>query len=353
MSRVGVVVIGRNEGERLRRCLRSLHGRVARMVYVDSGSTDGSVEFAQSLGVETITLDMSKPFTMARGRNTGYSRLLEVEPSTEFVQFVDGDCEVAPEWVEKGLAVLVARPEVAAVAGRRRERHPEASPYNRLADMEWDAAPGDVAAVGGDVMLRVEALRRVGLFDPTLIAGEEPELCVRLRRDGWKIVRVADEMTMHDAAIFRFGQWWRRAVRGGHAYAEGAWMHGRSPERHKVRETGSIVLWGLALPLVIVAAAVIFWPWGLLLALVYPALWARIALRQARRRGSAREGALFATFVVIGKFAQLRGALGFWWSLVTKRRVRLIEYKDAAPTTPPGAPPTLPGAITEPRAETT
>ncbi len=349
MTRVGVVVIGRNEGERLRRCLRSLHGRVDRMVYVDSGSTDGSVEFARSLGVEAISLDMSKPFTMARGRNTGCERLLESDQTIELVQFVDGDCEVAPGWVERAAEVLASRPDAAAVAGRRRERHPEASVYNRLADLEWDAPAGDVSAVGGDVMLRVEALRRVGLFDPALIAGEEPELCFRLRAAGWKIVRVPDEMTAHDAAIFRFGQWWRRAVRGGHAYAEGAWMHGRSPERYKVRETVSIVLWGAALPLGALALGAVTGGWGLLALLAYPLLWARIALRQRGRGRPVRDAALYALFVLAGKFAQLRGACGFWWSLLSKKRVGLIEYKGPVPVgarTPGGAARTFGGPYT-------
>src|SRR3954471_4582955 len=137
---VGVVVIGRNEGERLKRCLRSLLDQGAGpIVYVDSGSIDDSVAFARSLGVVVVNLDTSIPFTMARGRNAGFDELQRRFPALRWVQFVDGDCEVRPDWIARARAAFVGRPELAAVCGRRRERHPEASLYNRLADMEWNA----------------------------------------------------------------------------------------------------------------------------------------------------------------------------------------------------------------------
>ena len=57
MSDLGVVAIGRNEGERLRCCLNSVVGRGLPVVYVDSSSTDSSVELARSMGVEVVELD--------------------------------------------------------------------------------------------------------------------------------------------------------------------------------------------------------------------------------------------------------------------------------------------------------
>ena len=66
MNHLGVVAIGRNEGERLRRCLNSVVGRGHTVVYVDSGSTDGSTELARELGADVVELDLSLPFTMAQ-----------------------------------------------------------------------------------------------------------------------------------------------------------------------------------------------------------------------------------------------------------------------------------------------
>jgi GT2 family glycosyltransferase len=139
MSQIGVVAIGHNEGEHLVRCIKSLIEQLPTgmpIVYVDSGSTDGSVEMAQSLGVYTIGLDLSVPFTMAHGCNTGFKYLVEKFPAIDYVQFIDGDCELLPNWIDTALTAIEQNSKLAVVCGWRRERFPDASPYNRLADME-------------------------------------------------------------------------------------------------------------------------------------------------------------------------------------------------------------------------
>lgn len=326
-SEVGVVAIGRNEGERLVRCLRSLVGRVARLVYVDSGSTDGSVERARELGAEVVALDMSRPFTAARARNEGFARLTELEPSLTLVQFVDGDCEVVPGWIEEARETLAQRTDVAVVCGRRRERFPEASVYNRVIDVEWDTPVGEAKACGGDAMMRVSAFREVSGFDASLIAGEEPELCVRLRAAGWKILRIDHEMTLYDAAITELSQWWKRAVRSGHAYAEGADKHGAPPERHWVRETRRIVLWGAVIPALALTIAPLSGGLSLALLAGYPVSAYR-AYRAVRRRGIPMESAAaYAAFMTLAKGAEMQGALQYWRNKARGRRSGLIEYK--------------------------
>ena len=217
MSDLGVVAIGRNEGERLRRCLASLAGRGVAVVYVDSGSTDGSVELARSMGVEVVELDMARPFSAARARNAGFERLREIAPGVRLRRCSStatarsptaGSTGPGPSW-RPG-------PTAAVVCGRRREMFPERSVYNRLADLEWDTPVGEAIACGGDSVIRAEAFEAVGGFDPTAAAGEEPELCQRLRRAGWTVWRVDAEMTRHDLAMTRFRQWWRRQYRSGY-----------------------------------------------------------------------------------------------------------------------------------------
>lgn len=309
---VGVVAIGRNEGDRLQRCLSSLDGMRA-AVYVDSGSTDHSVELATAAGLDVVVLDSAEPLSAARARNAGFQRLLKRNPQIRYVMFVDGDCELADGWLETGRNALERHPDWGVVFGRLHERSPETSIYNRLCALEWHVPLGETAACGGNAMIRSAAFEQAGGFNDSLAAGEEPELCVRLRQQGWKIHCIDAEMAVHDAGMTRFGEWWRRSVRAGYAFALGAWLHGRSPERHYVRESRSIWFWALILPALLLLTAV---PtggdslWGFI---VYGLLFVRITLARRSRMGDPwRFAALYAAFCVLGKFPQLVGQLRFW-----------------------------------------
>jgi GT2 family glycosyltransferase len=314
--RVALVLIGRNEGARLVAALASVPAGVGPVVYVDSGSTDGSVAAAEAAGANVVRLDMARPFTAARARNEGFAALAGEAP--DYVQFIDGDCTLDPGWIGTAVAFLQANPQAAVACGRRRERRPDASVWNWLCDVEWDTPPGRAKACGGDALVRAAAFAKVGGFDPTLIAGEEPELCVRLRAAGWEIWRLDAEMTLHDADMNRFGQWWKRMRRGGHAFAEGAALHGYPPERHFVRETRSALAWGLVLPAVAVVGSLVVGPAALLLLLAWPIQ----ILRLTPRLGLTR-----AFFLTLGKLPEALGVVEFWWGRVTGSRRGLIEYK--------------------------
>ena len=318
---VGVVVIGRNEGQRLLACLASMLPLGIALVYVDSGSSDGSCEAVRRLGVPVHQLDPSRPFSAARARNEGMSAIMSISPGLEFVQFVDGDCEMAPDWVHKAVAFLSSHPEVAIVCGRRRERYPDRSIYNRLMDMEWDSPIGKATACGGDSLVRVQAFLAVGGFNPRLIAGEEPELCSRLRAKGWLIWRLDEEMTLHDADIMRFGQLWRRGVRSGYAEAEIAYSNPAS--RLELAQTFRAVFWAAVIPALAVLGGLLYWPLILLL-LLYPLQVFRIAFR---RGASERESWLYAVIMTALKFAQLQGIIRFVSLRMTGSGSRLIEYK--------------------------
>ena len=300
-TRTGAVIIGRNEGERLRACLTSTVGRVHRAVYVDSGSTDHSLTVARTLGVEALALDPALPFTAARARNAGFRHLQQSLPDMAFVQFIDGDCELHPNWIEAATAVMRRSPDAAIICGRRRERASFDSVYNHLCDIEWNTPIGQADSCGGDFLARADAFASVGGFTEELIAGEEPDLCHRLRNAGWKIYRIAREMTLHDAAMYRFSQWWQRNRRSGHASAEALHRRG-SDDPRLLRAVLSNLFW--ANPLT--------WP-------LWPLLWWRIA-----RRG----GGLYATFILLGKFPHCQGQIQYWLSIFkSSKNTRIIEYK--------------------------
>ena len=321
--KIGAVIIGRNEGERLIRCLQSVGKTVDTMVYVDSGSTDDSLAAAREAGALTVELDMTVPFTAARARNEGF-RALQAEKPVDYVQMIDGDCELQPDWIATAQAFLDANPDAAIACGRRRERFPEATIYNRMCDYEWDTPIGDAKACGGDTLIRATALEAVGGYNPSLIAGEEPEMCVRLRAAGWRVHRLDAEMTLHDAAMTRFGQWWKRSRRAGHAYAEGASIHGSPPERHYVVETTRAIVWALVIPTVTVLGLLTIGLWASVVLLVYPLQYVRLVRRSAWMGTFASK---FALFSILGKFAEVAGVLEFAVGRVSRRPAKLIEYK--------------------------
>jgi len=303
--RIGIVAIGRNEGERLIRCLRALDGSGAAVVYVDSASTDGSAARARALGATVVDLDLALPFTAARARNAGLAAL----PAVELVQFVDGDCELDAGWLATATAFLDAHPDVAVVCGRRRERFPDASVYNRLCDMEWDTPVGEAGACGGDSLMRAAAVRALGGFTDTLTAGEEPELCARLRAAGWRVWRIDAEMTRHDAAMLRFKQWWWRGVRTGFGYAQARDATAALPQPLYRDEVKRAQLWAGIVPFVGVALALLVHPAFLLLPVAaFAAQVARIALRGGQPRGM---GWPHAFFTMLAKFPELQGVIRY------------------------------------------
>lgn len=327
LALVGAVAIGRNEGQRLRRCLASLLGHVARVVYVDSGSQDNSVSLARAMGAAVVELNDEQSFTAARARNAGIAELLELEPEVRWVQVVDGDCELVPGWLEVAVHRLARDERLAVVCGRRRERHPDASVFNRLMDMEWNTSVGEAKACGGDAMFRLDALRRVGGYNEMLICGEEPELCTRLRRDGYRIERLEHDMTRHDADMTRWWQWWRRTTRSGWAFAQAAAMNGRD-NRHALRRSRSVWLWGLVVPLIIVLLARPTRGASLLGLLVYPMLAGRVYHhRRATRHDSPGDALLYGIFCVLGKLPEVVGQIGYTWHRLRGSQPTLIEYK--------------------------
>jgi glycosyltransferase involved in cell wall biosynthesis len=344
MTSIGVVAIARNEGERLRRCLESLCGNDLAVVYVDSGSSDGSVALAQTMGVEVVELDMTIPFTAARSRNAGFARLMEINPDAKYVQFLDGDCQIADGWLESAQRVMEDQPRAAVVFGLRRECYPERSLYNRLADIEWNMAignggpDGEPESCGGDAMVRGDAFQSVDGYNPSIPAGEEPEFCKRLRSQGWSIVRCHIDMTWHDSAMLRFHQWAKRQFRTGYGGLDFSTRFGQSTNDPFRRQIVSARVWGLGWPVLWLVGSELAWiaggPWfgiatAILLLMPPIAQAARIASKNRQRAGSLSAAGAYGLLTMLGKVFQAAGQCLYLCDHRAGRHARLIEYKSA------------------------
>lgn len=322
-TQIGAVVIGRNEGDRLVNCLRSLQNEVAVVVYVDSGSTDSSLENARSYGAECVLLESDVPFTAARARNAGFQRLMARSDAPEFVQFIDGDCRLAKGYLTKAAEMLGRDQGVAVVTGWRAEIDPEASVYNEMCDHEWHGPVGDIMACGGDMMVRAAAFKAVGGFNPTVIAAEDDEFCTRLQKAGWRLHRLPMSMTYHDANMLYFGQWWSRAVRTGHGFEQ---VNGLHPD-YFVRERRRMWIYGGVLPLLGLVGAVFYWPLLLGVLAVFAASYVRTALGLVKSGVPRLRAAHHALYLFLSKFPNIVGAVTYHKRRYKGADMEIIEYK--------------------------
>ncbi len=339
-NQVGAVVIGRNEGVRLQRCLKSLRAVIDHVVYVDSGSTDDSLSIAAECGVESVSLDPSTTFSAGRARNVGFARLMAQHPDLIAVQFVDGDCELEANWIDIGFEALSEHVEVAVVCGRRRERFPEHSLFNRLIDLEWETPIGESSASGGDFLIRTRCFQTIGGFNTQVVAGEEPELGFRLRQHGWKILRIDHEMTLHDAALTRFSSWWKRERRGGYGGLDVHFRTASDSNSYFARHVRSTWFWSLGwlclLCLMVVIGSVATGTAGMI---ICGLLWlvitliqvARIASRYRRPQVSMLDSFRMAVLTLLSKWPQMLGQMSWFRDRWLGRHPRLIEYKADPP----------------------
>lgn len=326
---IGIVVIGRNEGERLLRCLESLINLNYPIVYVDSCSSDDSVVVAKSLVQFVVELDSSFPLSAGRARNQGFNCLLEQFPALQFVQFVDGDCVLVPGWLEEAKRALEDNPRCSAVVGHLQECFPDATPYNRLCALEWKAPAGDLenfGSFGGISMVRAKVFHELGGFNQTIIAGEDSELGVRMKLAGYKIIKIDSKMAIHDAHIRSFRQWWIRAVRAGHAIGQRADLNGKTEAKDCIRERKSTWFWGIALPGFIISMLIPTSGYSLIFLGGYIFLFFRVSRYRKGRGDSMEDARLYARFQVIAKFANGLGLIKYYLNKISQR-YEIIEYK--------------------------
>ncbi len=327
-SKVGIVVIGRNEGVRLRKCFESMLPTDCPIVYVDSGSSDSSVDIARSFHVKVIELDPVRPFSAARARNEGFERLRSEFSDLRFVQFLDGDCTLAKGWLDAAAKAMLASDRRAAVMGHLLERNIDASSYNRLCALEWKRPVGDMPSgggLGGIAMIRAAVLEQLGGYNPEVIAGEDSELGVRMVLAGYKVTQVDHPMATHDADITNFVQWWRRSVRAGHAIGQRAYLNGTTA-RDCIRERNSTWFWGVCLPAFVMLVLVPTSGWSFVLAGGYLILALRIVRHRRGLGENWADALLYAKFNLIAKFANAVGLVKFHLNRLA-RRYEIIEYK--------------------------
>lgn len=250
---LSIVIVGRNDGARLARCIRSarsirgLRGAFE-ILYVDLESSDGSPARARDMGAAVVSAPGSHG-RAAVGRNAGWRAA-----RAPVVMFLGADTVLEPDFVA-GAVPLLRDPNVAIVWGHRRELHPEASLVHRILDLDGLHPPGPAEHCGPDALMRRTALEQVEGFDERLGAGEDVELCGRLRALGYRIEHIDQPMTLYDLDVSGWVGYWRHAVLTGYRLAETAdRFRDRMPagwlvaaRRNRLHGAGLVLAAGLAL----------------------------------------------------------------------------------------------------------
>lgn len=321
-KKVGVVIIGRNEGERLVLCLESVIQQQVLCVYVDSQSSDNSVNESEQRSITTVVLDESSPINASRARNAGFDVLVAENPAIEYVYFIDADCELADGWLTASVAVLESKQQIAIVCGRLREKYRTESIYMRLCDIDWYVKPGEVDRCGGIFTVRRAVFEELTGFDTSLIAGADPEFCFRLHNKGWQILSLEDEMGTHDSAMRHFSQWWNRCVKVGFGYANGAKWGGWE------KQYRSALIWGAVLPIAIILAVLFISVYCVVFLGLYFLQIARVYMSKLDIGSDSNyDKYLYAQFCVLAKFPEARGVIKYLISQVKGKQEKIIEYK--------------------------
>lgn len=327
MRNIGFVIIGRNEGFYLHEALDSIISQNfpgSSIVYVDSGSSDNSLKIAQSLNINIVELSTDTAFTAARARNEGFSKLIEIDPDIEFVQFMDADCKMYKHWIDNAMPNFCEDDSIAIVCGLRKELKPDLNLFNSFCDNEWNEKLGYVTSCGGDFIIRKSLFEKFNGFNEKLIAGEEPEFCYRLRSKGFLIKRIECKMTLHDANIQSFGQWWKRAVRTGYAYAESFYLYRKSKTGFRKRECLSIIFWNLLFYMIFILSISVSRTY-LFLLFLYPVNVYKIHMNL---NANYLNKIQYSVSIMFQKFAQFQGIITFLIYRVLNKKHEIIEYKN-------------------------
>lgn len=324
-SKIGLVIIGRNEARNLELTLPRLPASLQAVVFVDSDSSDDSVKIAKANNVDVTELDMSKPFTAARARNTGFQEIIKKHTELEYIQFLDGDCELDPDFLEKALVHFQENTNVGIVVGRNRERFPEKTVYNSICDVEWNTPVGEIDGCGGIFLIDRTTFESVDGFDESIIAAEDTELCLRVREKGYKISRIDVEMSLHDANMTSVKQWWVRSLRAGHAFADCRYRYKNKPEKMFVRESQRSWIFGAYFFLVLAIMVILDWKF-IILFLFYPIQMIRIR-RGLPVRIPEYQRTPYAVSCALAYVPQFFGQMKFHINRMLHRQPRIIEHK--------------------------
>ncbi len=253
-SITGVVVVATNDNASPKTAIHSA-GDGRAIVFVAVGGAPDATAIAKSAGA-VIAEGPDRSFSPAgRARNAGYRQLKKIAPHLQYVQFVDAETTLDPDWIETAEKFMARRPEVSIVAGGLKTHSGSNMALASTGARNHADEEGEIQCVlGGSALMRVESFEAAGGFRGDLLTAETVDLCIRLRRRGARIWRLDETMGLRQPASKSVG-WWSQSRQRGFDNAYCASLHGGPPERVGMLDTVLAVVWGFIFPAAVIIAA--------------------------------------------------------------------------------------------------
>jgi GT2 family glycosyltransferase len=227
MADVAVVVVSTNEAQWLEACLSTVfdHAGAAALevIVVDNASTDGTRELVESRFPQARVISSTNR-GFAHGNNRGLERaharyMLLLNPDTEVIDGTFGDLvrlldsrpQIGLAGVRQVMADRTLSPTIRRFPSATRalgealfsEHWPVHPAWSGERVLDWDQYEREVECdwtMGSFMLVRRETLLGVGLLDERFfLQSEEPDLCLRVKRSGWKVCHVPQMTIVHHA----------------------------------------------------------------------------------------------------------------------------------------------------------
>ena len=324
----GIVVVGANPRISPEAAVRSA-GDGRAVVFVSVGAGDEALSKAKQAGAIVVEGDPRSLTPGGRARNAGYRQLKKIAPHIRYVQFIESDNALDPDWISNAERFMERRTEVTIVEGIFQTAPSQQAELATINEARQKSISGEVALNSSEnLFVRADKFEAVGGFRGDLLMRETDDLCVRLRRRGGRIWRIDYAMLVTGAAKPSQSSWWKSGVRRGFGNAYIASLHGGPPERVGVRETARAVFWGFTFPCLIIFSAIaggvgasmlapstpFYVVSGLVLGFGASAYVLKI-FASAILRGAAKLSSWRRAFaIVFGKIPEFSGVWRFWFS---------------------------------------
>ncbi|MCD4832937.1 MAG: glycosyltransferase [Bacteroidales bacterium] len=215
---ISFIIIGRNEGWKLTKCLKSVYKTIVvnaltdcEVIYVDSKSTDDSIERVKCFK-ETKIFQLTGKINAAIARNIGVK-----ESRGDVLFFIDGDMEINPEFLllvyseESGL-------KYPFVSGQLKNFN-----YNeqgKFLNNTWQykqVLSGDryFTTTGGIFLIERKLWNQEEGMDVRFKRGQDLEFALRLAKNGTKILRKKEIVANHSTISYtHHSRMWKTVFSG-------------------------------------------------------------------------------------------------------------------------------------------